>query len=110
MVVGKINNEEVKLTVDTGANATIIRHGLLTGCKVLPASKSFRLQTASGALIPVRGEAWIKLQIGTAEFNHKVLVAEITDDCILGIDFMASHGLIVNIKKRYLGIGQETVP
>ena len=55
------------------------------------------------------GKAEIHLRLDRLEFNHQVLVAEIVDETILGVDTMNAYGFIVDFKNNVLRIGGEEV-
>ncbi|XP_049316980.1 uncharacterized protein LOC125779752 [Bactrocera dorsalis] len=40
--------------------------------------------------------------IGTLEVNHTFIVAEITDEIIMGVDFMIDHGVTLDLNKQML--------
>ncbi len=48
--------------------------------------------------------------LGTFEVAHDFWVAEITDDCILGLDFLIKHDCQVNIKDSVLQLQGEEIP
>ena len=88
------------LTLDTGATHSIIRSDL-AGKKVEPLI-GCKLRTATGEEASVLGKLMCKVQIGTLEVMHNFLVAEITDEVIIGMDFMLAQGLTLNLEKRML--------
>jgi hypothetical protein len=57
----------------------------------------YSLKTASGEMLPILGQVNLAVQLGGQSFSHQFLVADIIDNCILGLDFMQSYGLSVDI-------------
>ena len=53
------------------------------------------------------GEVEIYLRLGRLEVNHQVLVADIVDEAILGVDVMNAYGFIVDFKYNVLRVGGE---
>ena len=68
------------------------------------------LRTVTGETAPIRGTAELRLGIGVLTIPHQMWVAEITDECILGLDFLERHGCQVDLKEGVLLIGEEEVP
>ena len=52
----------------------------------------------------------VQLTVGTFQTPHAVWVAEIADECIIGMDFLLSHSCLVNLKEGILQNGEEEVP
>lgn len=95
------------LQLNTGANACIKRETLKPTCG------SVRIQTAIRRSTPVYSESSLcimKIGIGKTAFKHRILVADIVNDFILGMDFMKHYGVVVDIKEEVLRIGKEEVP
>ena len=44
------------------------------------------------------------------EASQQLWVADIHDECILGLDFLQSHGCLVNLKDGVLMVGREEIP
>ena len=52
----------------------------------------------------------MQLTIGTLQVQHEMWMADITDDCILGTDFLEPHGCLVDFRESKLLVGTEEVP
>ncbi|GFY17974.1 retrovirus-related Pol polyprotein from transposon 412 [Trichonephila clavipes] len=92
-VIGQINYISYRMVVDTGANVSIIRKYLAQNTKVsiiwtLPCVP---LQTVTGDKIQVHGKANITLRFGNIDYHHTAYIADITDPCILGLDFLKNN-------------------
>jgi predicted aspartyl protease len=85
----RIENIYIKMLIDTGASVTILRNDIYDNLLSKPKSESVRasLVNATGELSPFYGKAYIKLNIGGKPYEHNVLLADIQNEGILGIDF-----------------------
>ncbi|KAJ8949276.1 hypothetical protein NQ318_022791 [Aromia moschata] len=87
IVHGYLDDKWCSFVIDTGATRTILRPDILPkSSKEL--SRHVKLETATGELIPVHGELNVKIQLGSKIMYHRVLTADIRDDCILGLDIL----------------------
>ena len=68
------------------------------------------LWTVTGEKVPFGGKSELALKIGTTLSSQQAWVAEIQDECILGMDLLRPHGCLVNLKDDTLRIGDEEVP
>lgn len=109
IIKGEVNGISCKLTIDTGASRTVVSsqlaNRLLGGFTTR--HEHINLVTATGQHIPVQGERKVELQLGDSIYQHKVIVADIVDDCILGLDFMRQHGCEIDVKQGVLKCGSE---
>ena len=58
----------------------------------------------------VCGKLRLWVRIGGTQVSHKVLVTNISDRFILGVDFLMAHGCAVDAGAGSLRIGAEEVP
>ncbi|CAG5025629.1 unnamed protein product [Parnassius apollo] len=99
-----------KLTIDTGASRTVVSSQLIRQFLGDSAYNRERINlvTATGQRIPVRGEKEMELKLGgNLIYLHNVIVADIMDDCILGLDFMRNNCCEIDVKQGVLKCGQE---
>ena len=111
MVPGTIDGNHCIFTIDTGSTITIVRPD------VLPREKKESLQPVSGWLrtvtgerVPFRGKSELTMQIGSTRATQHIWVADIQEQCILGMDFLRPHGCLVNLEDDFLKISGEEVP
>jgi predicted aspartyl protease len=98
------------MTVDTGATLSIVRPDVVESLKNLQITGSdLILKTATGEVARVLGEADVRLELGSVEVIHRVVVADIVDDFILGLDVMNKFGFVLDIKNRMLQTGNEEI-
>ncbi|KAJ8980121.1 hypothetical protein NQ317_005538 [Molorchus minor] len=69
----------------------------------------WRLRTATGQPATIHGEVGVTFNIGNTCFNGQVLVADIEDELILGMDIMNTKGFKLNFKRGVLQINEEEV-
>ena len=68
------------------------------------------MRTVTGERAPVLGKEKLQLNIGALEVQHEMWVADITDDCILGTDFLEPRGCLVDFKDGKLLVDTEEIP
>ncbi|GFS49794.1 retrovirus-related Pol polyprotein from transposon 412 [Trichonephila clavipes] len=81
------------MVVDTGANVSIIRKDLAQNSKlsIIWTPPCVSLQTVTGDKIQVHGKANVTLRFGNIDYHHTAYIADITDPCILGLDFLKNN-------------------
>ncbi|KAJ8941380.1 hypothetical protein NQ318_003633 [Aromia moschata] len=108
IVHGYLDDKWCSFVIDTGATRTILRPDILPkSSKEL--SRHVKLETATGEMIPVHGELNVKIQLGSKIMYHRVLTADIRDDCIVGLDILSKHGFVVDVKNRIIQIQNEEI-
>ena len=92
--------------VDTGASLTVMstrvwessnlsKHGMLP--------EYYRtVVTTSGAALEVKGKTTVSLQIGEESYDADVIVADVENDLLIGLDFMRRHGCTVDVENNVL--------
>jgi hypothetical protein len=65
------------------------------------------LKTATGEAARVLGKADVRLELGSVEVIYRVVVADIVDDYVLGLDVMNKFRFVLDIKNRMLQTGNE---
>ncbi|GFV41339.1 retrovirus-related Pol polyprotein from transposon 412 [Trichonephila clavipes] len=92
-VIGQINNISCRMVVDTGANVSIIRKDLAQNSKlsIIWTPPCVSLQTVTGDKIQVHGKANVTLRFGNIDYHHMAYIADITDPCILGLNFLKNN-------------------
>lgn len=106
---GCIAGKPCQLVVDTGATHTIIRSDLLPKWRHGTPGKKYIITTASGETMNVSGEVEIGIGLGSKTIAHKVFIADIADSVILGMDFMDSHRVILDVGERVMKLGNEEI-
>ncbi|GFT70886.1 retrovirus-related Pol polyprotein from transposon 412 [Trichonephila clavipes] len=81
------------MVVDTGANVSIIRKDLVQNSKVdiIWTPPCVSLQTVTGDKIQVHGKANVTLRFRNIDYHRTAYIADITNPCILGLDFLKNN-------------------
>ena len=113
MVTGSVEGECVKMLVDTGSAVTILREDTWKRAReshqlqLLPPVRS--VVAANGEDLDLLGQSEVTLGIGGLVEKHMILVANgLTQECLLGADFLMQHSCVVDLQKMSLHAGGET--
>ena len=106
-IPGKIYENPAAITIDTGAEVSIVRKGLVRAEDVEPIPETIRLKTVTGESTPIMGEASVEICIGQLRIRHRALVASMEDDFILRMDLISRHGLTIDPVRQVLRLGNE---
>ena len=110
-VAGSMEEHPCQITIDTGSNISIIRPDVLSKQEqicIQPVTQSLR--TVTGEKAPIQGRGDLHVRIGSQEAVHPMWIADIQDECILGLDFLELHGCMVDLGDSVLHISGEEVP
>ena len=93
----------------TGANITIIRSDLAhrLGEKLIWTPPCITLQTVTGDKINVHGKVHLNIAFGDAIYHHVAFVADISDQFILGLDFLRENTFKLDFKNNELHSSTE---
>ncbi len=58
------------------------------------------MRTATGEDTLVLGKVTCEIVIGKAAMLHNIIVTDIVDDVIIGVDFLANQGIKIDVKNR----------
>ena len=91
LVAGK----PIDMLVDTGSAVTLVHQRVLNR-----SPQNFKLSvvgepvvSANGQPLDIRGKCDLEICVDGVNVVHSVLVpADVTQDCLLGIDFLGNHG------------------
>ena len=87
---GLVNNQQRRIIIDTGSNVSIVRPDVVGETVSMVQAHSY-LRTVSGERAPIHGTMMLDITIGSKTFHQKVWVADVVDECLLGLDFLVSH-------------------
>ena len=91
-VEGQVENLKVTFTVDTGATRTLISDKMYNKLdeRSRPELRPVKvnLLNACGSKMKVLGEAQFKVNLGDTQIMHRIIVAGISDEGLLGMDIM----------------------
>ncbi|GBN88021.1 hypothetical protein AVEN_274993-1 [Araneus ventricosus] len=97
---------------DTGANVTLLRKDLAQKLKeqLIYTAPNISLKTATGEKTEIRGKLDASIECGSRKFHQRIYVADITDHCILGLDFLQKFNFTVDLEKNEIRTGGEEIP
>ncbi|GBM78488.1 hypothetical protein AVEN_176818-1 [Araneus ventricosus] len=100
------------MLVDTGANVNLVRTDLAQKLKenFIYTALNISLKTATGEKTEIHGKLDAAIECGSRKFQHRINVADNTDPCILGLDFLQKFNFTVDLEKNELRTGGEEIP
>jgi hypothetical protein len=111
---GKIAKQSVNFLLDTGCTTSVISPATL---KKLPRSVQQQCQqqpgsarTADGNHIPTHGYIVLRGRVRSLPLDHRFLVADISDDAILGMDYFEAQGAVMDFRTAELVIDNKRLP
>ncbi|GBN96246.1 hypothetical protein AVEN_242122-1 [Araneus ventricosus] len=109
---GYICGIQCLMLVDTGANVTLLRTDLAQKLKeqLIYTAPNISLKTATGEKTEIRGKLDASIECGSRKFHHRIYVADITDPCILDLDFLQKINFTVDLEKNDVRIRGEEIP
>ena len=111
-VQGEVNNAEVVFIIDTGASVSMLSREIFDRIKeperplLRPSSSVIR--NAEGRQIATYGEAVFSLRMANLTVEKCLIVADLTDDVLVGADMLQEADLLLSQKKMVLQ--GQTVP
>ena len=106
-VTGKIENSALNFLVDTGSAITILSGSSFDKMNIANSkleAVAFEVHCADGQGLFVKGQLDLELTLGPINVLHKIVVADIKQEAILGMDFMATQGCKLDLKKSIMSI------
>lgn len=106
-----VENIQLIAALDTGAEVTIISDKIYESLKHKPPTKRESIIDAAGRGMKMRTVVVgpVKLKLGSKFYETEVYVASISDDMLLGLNFMVAYGASVDLKKCTFNIGGENL-
>uniref|UniRef100_A0A1A9VP62 Peptidase A2 domain-containing protein n=1 Tax=Glossina austeni TaxID=7395 RepID=A0A1A9VP62_GLOAU len=105
---GKIQSCNYIITLDTGASHSIINSTIVKE-KFDPLVGAW-FRTATGEEAAIKGKIMRNISISDVSMEHEFLVADIMNEVMLGMDFMAKHGFALDMKRQVLQYANVTLP
>eukprot|EP00731_Ephydatia_muelleri_P017894 Em0010g992a len=105
-VQGMLAGRPLGFLIDSGAAVSVVTYG------VLPSSIRAKISNvapiaigANGSPLDVVGRVNIEITMDTFCTNHSfIVVQKLTVDCLLGMDFLAKHGAVIDCVKNSLSL------
>ncbi|GBM50686.1 hypothetical protein AVEN_45959-1 [Araneus ventricosus] len=100
------------MLVDTDANVTLVRIDFAQKLKdkFIYTTSNISLKTATGEKAEIHGKLDAAIECGSRKFQNRIYVADITDPCILGLDFLQNFNFRVDLGKNEIRTGGEEIP
>ena len=99
--------------VDTGCTVTLVSSQVFNQLPVEDrpdlAPSSNELVSADGSSINSYGDALFNITIGHKTICHRAIVADIKNDGLIGIDFLAQHQFSIDFKTSKLFCQDEAI-
>ncbi|GBO07923.1 hypothetical protein AVEN_251878-1 [Araneus ventricosus] len=97
--------------VDTGTNITLLRADLAHKVKerLIYTAPNLTIKTATGEKAKIQGKLDASIECGSRKFQHRVYAADITDSCILGLDFLQKFKFTVDLEKNEIRTGPDKI-
>ena len=116
MVEGFIEQRATKMLVDTGSAVTIIREDAWIRREATHPRQKLRPPTcpvvaANGEQLELCGRGEVTLKLGNILTRCPVLIGKnVTQECLLGADFLEQSGCIIDLRGRTLMMGGSYLP
>ena len=97
---GKVEDRRINWLIDTGCTVTIISTKVFE--KIHPDERpelqpyEKNLLSADDSLIKVQGQTKFNIQLGEKLIQHPCLVANISNEGLLGMDFLQTHHMVID--------------
>ncbi|RXN05567.1 Retrovirus-related Pol poly from transposon [Labeo rohita] len=109
-----VDGQPCSALVDTGSTICLLRKGLLPRTAgPLPEDwtpTNTELLTVTGERTVLPGKKLLSVVVGMSQTSHEFWLADIRDECIVGLDLLAHWGARVDVPGAVLCLGNETVP
>ncbi|KAG1946509.1 thy-1 membrane glycoprotein [Pimephales promelas] len=106
-----VDGQPCSALVDTGSTICLLRKGLLSGTAgPLPEDwtpTSTELLTVTGERTVMPGKKLLSVVVGMSQTNHKFWLADIRDECIIGLDLLSHWGARVDVPGAALCLDNE---
>ena len=112
IIPAKIHNHPVNVVVDSAAQVTVLGEKFVRSMQHPPkCCKEVRLRGAGeNHYMLAKLAKGVNITIGNFISKCDVYIAPITDDVILGLDFLLEHKVKLDLEFNTFTIGSETIP
>jgi len=83
-----VDNNNYTFKIDTGSDVSILKRSLVKEPKRQFEVNGTYIKYPTGEVVPVQFKVIVKVELGKYSLSVPMLVADISDDCILGADFL----------------------
>lgn len=103
-----MDGKPCRLTVDTGAEKTLVRPELLDAEQLPDAPQ--RLCGVTGHCVALKGPVLARVGVGGAEVRLPVYAADLEEECLLGFDCLAQSGACIDFRRKVMRVHGQEVP
>ncbi|GBO07942.1 hypothetical protein AVEN_215829-1 [Araneus ventricosus] len=109
--LNKSPEEGLKVSTLCGTNITLLRADLAHKVKerLIYTAPNLTIKTATGEKAKIQGKLDASIECGSRKFQHRVYAADITDSCILGLDFLQKFKFTVDLEKNEIRTGPDKI-
>ncbi|XP_047471470.1 uncharacterized protein LOC125026912 [Penaeus chinensis] len=105
---GSVDGKPCHLTVDTGAEKTLVRPNMLAITRLPDAPQ--RLCGVTGHCVQLKGPVEARIGVGSTVQRLPVYVADMDEPCLLGLDYLTQSKACVNLGRKLVRVHGEDVP
>ena len=110
----KIRGSAVPFLVDTGASTSILSMKTYEDLQKKQDDCMFKkclltLQLADGTPLPVKGSIVLPLSIDDWQADYKFVIADISDEGIIGLDFLEKFNCEINMKQKTVKLEEQVI-
>lgn len=107
-VEGNVDGKSCRLTVDTGAEKTLVRPELLDAERLPDAPQ--RLCGVTGHCVALQGPVVARVGVGGAEERLPVYAADLDEEGLLGFDYLVQTGACIDFGRKRMRVHGQEVP
>ncbi|XP_063599566.1 uncharacterized protein LOC134775886 [Penaeus indicus] len=107
-VEGSVDGKPGRLTVDTGAEKTLVRPDMLATTRLPDAPQ--RLCGVTGHCVQLKGPVEACIGVGSTVQRLPVYVADMDEHCLLGLDYLTQSKACVDLGRKLVRVHGEDVP
>ena len=107
-ITAKLHGMDTYLLVDTGATVSLLSK---TCYENIQGEENYELKSvdkevlsANSSVIEIYGKTSVKFSLNETSLQHDMIIADISVDGILGLDFLTKHKAIINLRNHQIDI------
>ena len=113
-LIGRAENTLCEWLLDTGCTTTLLSQKILDKMEddERPEVKEYNgtLRSADGSVIKTTGLVYLNIKLGKQVFRQRTIVSDITNDGLIGLDFLKEHDVEINFAKQKVMYKDQQLP